>query len=392
MAAEGTSSPPGPMKRLLLVCDPLGGSQSVQLELLLSMGKRLQREFRLSVFTPYCDAEKAELIRGADFDLHAPSNHDFVLNRGLRHFGQSNESMLWAESWLRETLFRSNRLDADHALAGVAFDRVLNMSSTVPYPCDLWWIQGMPLDLTIAGMASTNWAASVAYTTASPLIARLDHRMTRIQQAISGQIVASSPFLMDLYRKRGVDVNGVIYSVKDLGPFRPSNARPSRDYVLTYVGKEIERLDFRSLKAAGVRVVGFGGKIPAGTRLSGLTDVIEFRGSVPHRELVDLYSNALFTLFPFSSEALGYVPLESMACGTPVLTFDRQGPGETVVNGRTGWLVQSRDEMVRKAEELWHRGMTGISSDACVQRASAFSLRRSVDELMVRFEHIPRGG
>ena len=378
------------MKRLLLISDPLGGSESVQLELLLTVAKTLQREYRLTLFTPYCDPEKAELIRGADLTLLVPSNHDFVLNRGLQRVGQRNEAMLWAESWTRETLFRSNERDARRTIGDSTFDRVLNMSSTVVYPCDLWWIQGTPLDITIAGMARTNWAASVADTMARPLIRWFDRRLARRAEAVSGQIVASSPFLMDLYRSRHVNVNGVIYSVKDLAPFQPSSARPSRDYVLTYVGKEIERLDFRALKAAGVRVVGFGGKIPTGTQLRRFTDCIDFRGFVSRRELVDLYSNALFTLFPFSTEALGYVPLESMACGTPVLTYDRQGPGETVVDGRTGWLVQSGDEMVRKAKELWHRGITDISSEECIRRANVFSLHRSAAELMSRIERSPR--
>jgi len=43
-------------------------------------------------------------------------------------------------------------------------------------------------------------------------------------------------------------------------------------------------------------------------------------------ELIDLYSNALFTLFTFTHELFGYVLVESMACGTSVLTYNRQGP------------------------------------------------------------------
>ena len=380
------------MRRLLIIADPLGGSQSVQLELLLSIGKTLQREYRLSLYTPFCDREKAELIRGANIELRLPENGRFRLNRALARVGQSNESMLWAESWLRETLWGSNHLEVERTLVGEAFDRVLNMSSTVVYPADLWWIQGMPLDLTVAGMAPTNWAAGVADLLGRPLTARLDDRMVRRMASVSSEVVANSPFLMDLYRRRGIPVGGVIYSVKDLGPFRPSSLHPSRDYVLLYIGKEIERLNLRALKASGVKVVGFGGKVPTGTILHSLTDHIDFRGFVPCSELVDLYSNAMFTLFPFTAEPLGYVPLESMACGTPVLTFGRQGPGETVLDGRTGWLVRTAEEMVHKAEELWHHGITGITSTACIERANSFSLRRSMTELLTRIDRSAPAG
>ncbi len=49
-------------------------------------------------------------------------------------------------------------------------------------------------------------------------------------------------------------------------------------------------------------------------------------GRVSDDELARLYANAKFTVFPFIHEPFGYVPVESMACGTPpVLTYDKQG-------------------------------------------------------------------
>ncbi len=66
-----------------------------------------------------------------------------------------------------------------------------------------------------------------------------------------------------------------------------------------------------------------------------------------------LYADALFTLFPFSHEPFGYVPLESMACGTPVVTYDWQGPSESVVNDYTGWLAQTDSELMQRTVGLW---------------------------------------
>ncbi len=45
-------------------------------------------------------------------------------------------------------------------------------------------------------------------------------------------------------------------------------------------------------------------------------------------------------------EPLGLVLLESMACGTPVLAFKRGGIPEVVVDKKTGFLLDSVDEMV----------------------------------------------
>jgi glycosyltransferase involved in cell wall biosynthesis len=92
-------------------------------------------------------------------------------------------------------------------------------------------------------------------------------------------------------------------------------------------------------------------------------------------------------VFPFSNEPFGYVPLESMSCGTPVLTYNREGPSETVVDGQTGWLVGSPEEFVRVGSRLWKLGFDrGRFQDACLQRAALFqpgSQARALAELLL---------
>jgi len=102
---------------------------------------------------------------------------------------------------------------------------------------------------------------------------------------------------------------------------------------------------------------------------------IEFLGRLSSSELVDAYSNALFTLFPFTHEPFGYVPLESMACGTPALTYNFQGPSEYVIDGHTGWLTRSDNELVQKGAELWKNGYTPSMRSACVKEAIKYDTK-----------------
>jgi len=51
-------------------------------------------------------------------------------------------------------------------------------------------------------------------------------------------------------------------------------------------------------------------------------------------------------------EPLGLVLLEAMACGTPVLAFNRGGVSEIVVNKKTGFLVDTIDEMVETVSKV----------------------------------------
>lgn len=369
------------MKRLLLVADPIGGANSVQFEILDSLAHGLGSRYHFTVYSPHIDPESAEVLAQKGCQLITPNGHGFAFNRFLQARGSHNESMLWAESWMQEALLQRNTQDASNFVNGDQFDYTVNLSMTVPVDSDLWWILGTPLDQTIRGMASANPVAWITDLFGGRLLASLDSNVTSRIQSQTRRIVANSPYLKDLYRQRGTAVEGVVYTLKDMSEFQPSSEPPLRDYVLLYVGKETDALDFRSMLNSGVRIIGFGSKIPTGTRLQRFTQSIEWLGRVTKRKLVELYSNALFTLFPFTVEPMGLVPIESMACGTPVLTYDRQGPACTVVNGSTGWLVNTREEMVSKAKEIWRRGETGISRDACVRRAQDFCGERMATEL-----------
>lgn len=62
---------------------------------------------------------------------------------------------------------------------------------------------------------------------------------------------------------------------------------------------------------------------------------IEFMGHVGEDALHALYCNARATLFP-GDEDFGLVPLESLACGTPVIALRAGGALETITDGKTG--------------------------------------------------------
>jgi len=95
---------------------------------------------------------------------------------------------------------------------------------------------------------------------------------------------------------------------------------------------------------------------------------------------VELYSNALFTLFPFTHEPFGYVPVESMACGTPVLTYAAQGPGETVIHEVTGWLAKDEGSLVDMAVRIWNEGYPSSMRARSRERAEQFDTKVIADK------------
>jgi glycosyltransferase involved in cell wall biosynthesis len=147
---------------------------------------------------------------------------------------------------------------------------------------------------------------------------------------------------------------------------------------LTHFGTFGKEGKFSTVKAvvdAGVpiRVFGETSQIPQSLKKH---HGISFLGKVTDAELADLYSNALYTLFAFEHEPFGYIPVESMACGTPVLTYGKQGPSETVVNRKTGWLSNNDQEMVNLAVLLWKKGYVADMRSECRKRALAFDVKK----------------
>jgi len=82
---------------------------------------------------------------------------------------------------------------------------------------------------------------------------------------------------------------------------------------------------------------------------------IFYIGEVGFKKKVELYQNALATLFPIRwNEPFGIVAVESMACGTPVIAFDRAAMREIIKNGINGYIVKDGDvgQMVRAVKEI----------------------------------------
>jgi glycosyltransferase involved in cell wall biosynthesis len=66
---------------------------------------------------------------------------------------------------------------------------------------------------------------------------------------------------------------------------------------------------------------------------------VTFLGHKTGRELAACYQNADACVYTSFSEVLPCVPIESIACGTPIATFDANGFSDVVINDVNGYLV-----------------------------------------------------
>lgn len=190
-----------------------------------------------------------------------------------------------------------------------------------------------------------------------PFLALTRHYTTELNKCdfIIANSKSTATFLQTLY---GTDIHGIVYPPVDMESFKPilSN-KDSRDTVL-YLGSHrgdthasfIEAI-VRNVMQSHYTVNIFGNTNIALAIKSKHPEVIYHR-NLEDNELAKLYSRSLITICPQRWEMFGYVPVESMACGTPTLVFDCMGPGETVSNGKTGWLAENKQDFLEMLDSV----------------------------------------
>lgn len=83
-------------------------------------------------------------------------------------------------------------------------------------------------------------------------------------------------------------------------------------------------------------------------------------GPSTEKEKISLYKNAKALLFPTHlEEEFGLVMIEAMACGTPVIAYNRGAVSEVVKDGITGFIIDP-DEEARPGRGTWVIKKTGI--------------------------------
>ncbi|OED30834.1 glycosyltransferase family 4 protein [Methanosphaera sp. WGK6] len=106
---------------------------------------------------------------------------------------------------------------------------------------------------------------------------------------------------------------------------------------------------------------------------------------ISDEDLIRLYNKAKLVVYAPYLEPFGYVPLEAMACGTPVVGVKEGGIRETVLHNKTGILTQ-RDEddfakaIIKLSEDrtLWNK----YSSNGIQYIQSFWTLEKAGERLL----------
>lgn len=143
----------------------------------------------------------------------------------------------------------------------------------------------------------------------------------------------------------------------------------------------------REMPDAELVVIGDGPHKPVLVELAesmGLGDSVRFTGSLPVEELVDTLNRAHLFLNASPKEGWGLTVVEANACGMPVIASDRPGLRDSVVDGKTGILVEYGDHEAfaqRSLELLRDRDRWQTMSAEAVEWARSMTWERCAREM-----------
>ncbi|HUC18339.1 MAG TPA: glycosyltransferase family 4 protein [Acetobacteraceae bacterium] len=112
---------------------------------------------------------------------------------------------------------------------------------------------------------------------------------------------------------------------------------------------------------------------------------VEFFGEIAEHEKAEFLSGALALLSPIDwPEPFGLVMIEAMACGTPVITFDRGSVREILEDGLTGFIVDDVETAISAAGRIGALDRTRIRSEF----ERRFTARRMAEGYVALYEQL----
>lgn len=195
----------------------------------------------------------------------------------------------------------------------------------------------------------------------------------------------------------GLNFTRTVYNAID--PAEYPLKKEKKDYLLCIGNMRPEKghdIAIKVAKATGMRLQIAGKLDPLGaeyweTKVKPFIDnkQIFAEGQVDPERKMDLFSNATAMLFPIQwEEPFGIVMIEAMACGTPVVAFRRGSVPEVIVDGVTGFIVDTYEEMVEVVKKI-----DQIDPEACRKHVEEnFTQVQMADGYIKIFEDVLAGG
>ena len=221
-------------------------------------------------------------------------------------------------------------------------------------------------------LVATAWQSAAAVADAPARCGRKFYFVQHYESLYHGQAAAVdatyrlplrkiviSTWLRDVMRERFASEAEVVVTPVDPAlfhavPVTVATSRPRvlmlhHDYVWKGTADGFETVARVKQRVPGLHLVGFGVSAPRDP-----ASYDEFHADLPQAELAALYSGCEIYLCPSWDEGLGMPPMEAMACGAALVTYDNGGCRDYAYDGETALVARRRDvtDLAAKLERL----------------------------------------
>jgi glycosyltransferase involved in cell wall biosynthesis len=145
----------------------------------------------------------------------------------------------------------------------------------------------------------------------------------------------------EIFKPLGIPKEDFVLSVGSLNPTK------GFDFIVSSLGAIHSRIRPKLIVVSNEGNIHFKNSLEQYAQKIGVDLRIE--RSIGNDELISLYNKAKLVLYAPYLEPFGFVPLEAMACGTPVVAVKEGGVRESVIHNKTGVLTQRDENMFAEA-------------------------------------------
>lgn len=288
-------------------------------------------------------------------------------------------------------------------LAAEKYDVVVEDLNKVPLYTPLWGIG------RVVGLVHHLFGATAFREVTAPLAAGVwlsEQPLGVVYRRTPFQAVSEST--ADDLVARGIPRSSirVIYNGVDASHFTPAAGERAARPLFVYLGrlKRYKRVDLviRAFAAladpqASLEIAGTGDWRRPLERLARSLDLgerVKFLGFITEEEKVHFLRRAWASVLASPKEGWGISNLETAACGTPVIAADSAGIRESVLDGKTGFLVPSTDvrAMAAAMRRLTQsKALVGEMGGAGRSFAEHFTWERSAAQTIEHLESVISG-
>lgn len=165
----------------------------------------------------------------------------------------------------------------------------------------------------------------------------------------------------------------------------PEKQKITYEPFFLYVGRIVDQkrpeLAIKAAQISGKKLV-LAGQIIDKSLTVNKPGNVEILGEVSKQKIAELYSKCIATIFTAKEEDFGLVPVESAYFKKPTIAVNEGGCKETVVNNKTGFLVNADPyEIAEKMKGLTQKKARQLGENAYKNAVKKFSWKKHLSKI-----------